>query len=237
MVSVIIPVYNHGKTIKTAIDSVLFQSYSPIEVVVVNDGSTDNTADALEVIRNDKKYNKLNIRIITTENRGAPSARNTGFEITTGEFVIFWDADTVADRQMLEKMVAALEMCPAASYAYSAFKFGFKTFKSQPFSADALKQSNYIDVTSLIRKNDFPKFDMAIKRFQDWDLWLTMLENKKTGVYIPEILYKKFVRSRKGISKWLPRFFYSLPFKTKAVKEYENARQIVLEKHCLTGTV
>ena len=104
---------------------------------------------------------------------------------------------------------------------------------SRPFSAEKLKELNYIDVTALIRRNQAVPFDQKIKRFQDWDLWLTMLEQNKTGIFVPEILYKKAVGVRQGISQWLPRFVYKLPWKIKAVKEYEAAREIVLQKHGL----
>ena len=131
LVSVIIPTYNHAATIRRAVESVFFQSYAPIELIIVNDGSTDNTGYVLDSIAKDKKYSRLNLKIVTTENLGAPSARNRGFRESTGEFIIFWDADTTGDNRMIGKMVAVLQASPDVSYAYSGFKFGFKKFKSQ----------------------------------------------------------------------------------------------------------
>lgn len=76
-------------------------------------------------------------------------------------------------------------------------------------------------------------FATSLNRFQDWDLWLSMLERGQTGIFIPEVLYEKTVGSREGISTWLPSFVYQLPWKSKEVKKYESAKQIILKKHHL----
>ena len=225
LISVIIPVYNHAKVLPQTIASIFKQTYRPLEIIIINDGSTDNFSEAVKELEE--------VKIINQENKGAPTARNRGLSEAKGEYVIFWDADTLAKSQMLEKMYQALLNNPGAAYAYSSFCFGFKKMLSRPFSAEKLKELNYIDVTALIRRNQAVPFDQKIKRFQDWDLWLTMLEQNKTGIFVPEILYKKAVGVRQGISQWLPRFVYKLPWKIKAVKEYEAAREIVLQKHGL----
>ena len=162
--------------------------------------------------------------------------------------VLFCDADVVLRKDCLEKMVRALEAHPEASYAYSSFKFGWKTFKLWPFDAPRLRKMPYIHTTSLIRCTALFKdspligqrtvlepsdpFDESITRLQDWDLWLTMLEQGHTGVWIPEVLYQ--VVSTKGtMSSWLPSFMYKLPWKTKAVRKYEAAVRIIKQKHNL----
>ena len=237
LISVIIPVYNHAHTLKRSIESIFNLTYRPLEVIVVNDGSTDNfdevIKDCLLLTDGDCIGAGSVLSVISQPNLGAPVARNRGFASSKGEYVIFWDADTLAHPQMLQKMFAYLQKHPEASYAYSQFKFGWKRIKSQPFDAGKLKQINYIDVTSLIRRADFPGFDESLKRFQDWDLWLTMLEQGKTGVFIPEVLYEKVVGSREGISTWLPSFMYQLPWKSVQVKKYETAKQIIVKKHNL----
>ena len=188
-------------------------------------------AEEIKKILADEKFLRLNIKIINQTNQGAPVARNCGFKEANGEYVIFWDADTIAQPEMLAKMVEVLEKNPENSYVYCDYKFGWKKMPSQEFDAGALKKQNYIDTTSLIRMKDFCGFDPALKRFQDWDLWLTMFEKNKIGIYLSECLYSKIVRGRKGMSGWLPKIFFKLPFKIKDVKEYEVAREIVLKKH------
>lgn len=85
-VSVIIPVYNKEKYIGKCIDSLLLQNYGELEIVAVNDGSSDGTAAVLE------RYG-ARIKLITTENRGVASARNTGLENAAGDYLLFLDAD------------------------------------------------------------------------------------------------------------------------------------------------
>jgi glycosyltransferase involved in cell wall biosynthesis len=172
--------------------------------------------------------------VLNQKNSGGPAARNRGFRESKGDMIVFWDADVVAVPTMLEKMHQALLENPNASYAYSRFKFGWKTIRSLPFDTDQLRRVNYITATSLIRRADFPGWDESLKRFQDWDLWLTMLAQNKTGVFVPEILFRAEVGGRAGISKWLPSFVYRLPFKIKAVREYESARAVIAKKHHLS---
>jgi glycosyltransferase involved in cell wall biosynthesis len=233
LVSIIIPVYNHARRLKQSLFSISEQTYRNLEIIIVNDGSTDDFEQQFLAIKNSPELSRLKIILINQKNSGAPAARNRGFVESTGEFIIFWDADTVGKPEMLRKMVNALEENKEASYAYSGFLFGVKKFSSKPFDAVELKKVNYIDTTSLIRRSDMLFFDPALKKFQDWDLWLNMLSKNKIGIYIPEILYKKFVGGRKGISEWLPRFAYHLPWKLPAVRRYEQARNIILAKHGL----
>ncbi len=237
LISVIIPVYNHAHTLKRTLESLFNQTYRPLEVIVVNDGSTDNfdevVKECLLLTDGDCIGAGSVLSVISQPNSGAPVARNKGFAMSKGEYVIFWDADTLAHPQMLQKMYAYLQKHSEAAYAYSQFKFGWKRIKSQQFDAAKLKQINYIDITSLIRRADFAGFDSSLKRFQDWDLWLSMLEKGKAGIFIPEVLYEKVVGSREGISTWLPKFMYQLPWKSKQVKKYDTAKEIVLRKHGL----
>ncbi len=251
LISIIIPVYNHAHTLGRCLLSVEKQTYRQLEVIIVNDGSTD---DFNKVIKHIKTRISIPIKVITQNNTGAAAARNRGFKEATGGYVIFWDADTVAKPEMLTKLKAALDRRPEASYAYSQFTFGWKTIKSQPFKVSDLMRVNYIDTTSIIRRSalaSYPyqgeagrglpssahacgPFDESLKRFQDWDLWLTLAEQNKTGTFVPEVLFKKIVSGRKGISSWLPSFVYRLPWKTKKVKEYEAAKKKILRKHRLT---
>lgn len=232
LISVIVPVYNHAHTLARCLASIRSQTYQPVQIIVVNDGSTDNFSHI---------KNKLRVQfdfiLLEQTNQGAPAARNAGFREATGEYVIFLDADTVAKLEMLERLERQLREHPEASYAYSQFKFGWKIMRGQNFKAADLKKYNYIDTTSLIRrealKNIPGPFDINLKRFQDWDLWLTLLEQNKIGTFVPEVLFKKIVSGRQGISRWLPSFLYNLPWKTKSVREYEQVCALIRAKHRL----
>jgi len=229
-ISIIIPTYQHGDTIETCLLSLFNQTFKDFEIIVVNDGSTDDTLEVLE------KY-KDRIKIISQENHGAPAARNRGFRESIGQFLIFSDADIKAKPEMLAKMLEALEKNPEASYAYSSFNWGWKAFNLHAFDAEALKKMNYITATTLIRREHFPGWDESFKKFQDWDLWLTMLEQGHIGVWVPEILFD-VIDTKATISRWLPSFMYKIPWEKigwmpKAIRRYNAALKIIKEKHHL----
>jgi len=235
LISIIIPVFNHAHTLEGCLRTVVWLSHNQsIELIIINDGSTDNFHETLRKIL--EKYpdiKALNPIVIDQPNLGAPVARNRGFKRAHGEYIIFLDADTICTPHMIDDLKIALEGNPQASYVYSQFRFGWKKMMSHEFDPELLKRINYIDVTSLIRAKDFTPFDESLKRFQDWDLWLTMLEQNKIGVFVPKVLFKKVVRGRKNISSWLPRFMYHLPWKSQKVREYEAAKEIIIKKHDL----
>jgi glycosyltransferase involved in cell wall biosynthesis len=236
LISVIIPVFNHARTLRRSIRSLVAQTYRPLEVVVVNDGSIDNFTETIEKIKSKIKTGADFIfKVISQENRGASAARNRGFKETIGDYIIFWDADTIGRPEMLERLKRQLDEHPENSYVYCQYKFGWKKMKSQPFSSADLKKYNYIDTTSLVRREALgvAPFDESLARFQDWDLWLTLLEQNKAGIFAPEVLYTKIVHGRKGYSSWLPSFVFRLPWKTMAVKNFELAKKVVLDKHHL----
>lgn len=230
--SVIIPTYQHASTIGQCLDSIFAQTRLPDEIIVVNDGSTDGTDTVLDQYRD-------RVTILKQENQGGNIARNNGFDRSTGDLIIFCDADVIMRQDMLESMEQTLQENPLASYAYSGFRFGWKSFRSFSFDSAKLRQFNYIHTTSLIRRNAFPNFDPNIRRFQDWDVWLTMLESGHTGKFIDQELFKILTDdSRPGISQWRPSFLFQipweqLPWKPKSVKKYHEARNIIAQKHGL----
>lgn len=232
MISIIIPVYNQAAKLIKTLDSISKQSYQDYEVIIVNDGSSDNVenlcADYLKKLQTSDHYLFLN-----QENKGAPAARNRGEQEAKGDYLLFCDADAILHPQALEYMRSYLEANPSASYAYSSFLWGKKLFKLTDFDSEKLKRQPYIHTMSLIKRVDYPAggWDESIKKFQDWDLWLTMLEAGKIGVFVPQILFT--VAPGGTISSWLPSFAYKLfPF-LPAVKKYNKAMKIIKDKHGL----
>ena len=103
-ISVIIPAYNVGEYIDKCLHSVLSQTYADLEVIVVNDGSTDDTAGRM------KKYEKDNrLRLIEQQNAGVSAARNTGIAAATGAYIAFVDSDDYLELDMYERLYTALE--------------------------------------------------------------------------------------------------------------------------------
>ncbi len=233
-ISIIIPVYNHGQALVQCLESIRNQTtFSPparggdtegvgvrglIEVIIVDDGSREPVGDVTDA------------RVIRQENKGAPAARNRGFKESSGAYVLFCDADVVMEPDMLAKMSQALDENPGVSYAYSSFKFGWKKFRLWEFDAKRLRQMPYIHTTSLMRREHFPEFDESLQRLQDWDLWLTMLEQGHIGKWIPEALFT--VKSGGTMSSWLPSFLTKLPFGSTN-KAYQRAVAEMKHKHGL----
>lgn len=236
-ISIIIPTYQHASTLVRCLDSIFAQSRAADEIIVVDDGSTDDTQEVLKEFQHRRGLGIPPITIINQENQGAPAARNHGFKKTTGSLVLFCDADVEMRPEMLAELEQALKTHPDASYAYSGFQWGWKTFTSFPFDAARLKQMNYIHTSALIRREKFPMFDTSLKRFQDWDLWLTMLEQGSKGTYVDKSLFLVIQEDRpERMSNWLPSLIIRFPWKYIGwmpirVKKYYDAKRIILEKH------
>jgi len=232
MISLIIPVYNQAKKIIKILTSIAQQTYRDYEVIIVNDGSTDGVeatfVNYYHGLKDDNHYLFLN-----QSHQGAPAARNRGAREAHGEYLFFCDADAILEPAALEIMFQSLVNNPRASYAYPSFNWGRKLFRVGEFDPDKLKAAPGIHTMALIRRTDFPAtgWDENIKKFQDWDLWLTMLEQGKSGVWVPWILFT--VAPGGTISAWLPSAAYKfLPF-LPAVKKYQSALEIIKNKHGL----
>lgn len=228
MISIIIPIYNQADKLFQCLDSIKKQIYNNYEIIIVDDGSIDNLG---KVLGKCKSIFGIKLSVAEQENQGAPSARNNGFGKSKGEYLLFCDADAILKPQALGIMLQALQYNPKASYAYSSFLWGKKLFKLEQFNAKKLKQMPYIHTMSLIRREHFPKngWDESIKKLQDWDLWLTMLDQGHVGIWIDQVLFK--IKPGGVYSNWLPSFAYKLfPFLPSA-KRYKEAVEIIKMKH------
>ncbi|MDP2656216.1 MAG: glycosyltransferase family A protein [bacterium] len=232
MISVIIPTYNRADQLPKTLDAIFTQNYKEIEVIVVNDGCTDDTENILAPYWDRIHYFKQ-------ENKGAPVARNLGFRHSKGAYLMFADDDQEFAPHAFSTLVSALETHPDASYAYYSFYWGVKLFPGRPFDADFLRRQPYIHTSALIRREQFPGFDESIKKFQDWDLWLTMLEQGHTGYFVDDVLATIVQRKAgTGISTWMPKIMYKIPWKKfgihiKAIEKYETAMKVIQKKHKL----
>lgn len=230
MISIIIPIHNQADKIESCLKSILAQTFKDWELIVVDDGSEDNIKEIIQ--NNINLFPKDRFLFFSKQNEGSNPTRNFGFDKSKGDYVIFCDADIIMKENMLEKMIKTLEENPQASFVFSSFMYGKKLFRLFPYDKERLRTMPYIHTTSLIRRSDFPGFDPKTKRLQDWDLWLTLLEKNKTGVWIDEVL---FLAQLGGghFSSWLPSFAYKLlPWLSK-VKKYKEAVNAIKIKHNL----
>jgi glycosyltransferase involved in cell wall biosynthesis len=105
MVTIIVPIYNSEKYIKRCLDSVCAQSYTDLEIILVNDGSTDNSLNILqEYAESDNR-----IKVVNQENKGVAAARNTGLRNATGDFILYVDSDDWIEKNMVQRMLELME--------------------------------------------------------------------------------------------------------------------------------
>ncbi len=185
-VSIIITVYNLATYLEEAIRSVLNQTYQDMEIIVVDDGSTDNTRELVMNFANPK------INYIFQKNRGAGAARNTGIRASTGRYIAFLDADDVWLPQKLELQLKVIESSPWASVIYCDMYFYgttdytlpetfFQQFKWPPPWGKVLDKmairSFGIPSTLLVKRDVFEKiglFDEGLPYCDDYDMLLRM---------------------------------------------------------------
>jgi len=185
-VSVIIPTYNRRDYVQEAIDSVLAQTHTDYEIIVVDDGSTDGTGEALRARYGDR------IRYVWQENQGESVARNRGIEMAQGEYVAFLDSDDLWLPEKLEKEVPVLEASHDAVLVFTpawpvdaggqrlsdiAISGGIDRNK---LTLEALCMENALGSagsTALVRRGSLERvggFDRSIRYSEDWDLWLRL---------------------------------------------------------------
>jgi glycosyltransferase involved in cell wall biosynthesis len=139
--------------------------------------------------------------IIVNDNEGtAPKKRNDGFKMATQPYLFFCDDDIILPANYLESLLNVLEKNSDKGYSYTGYHGivlypdshpmrGNFQIPSRPFSGNALRQGNYISTMSLMRKEVFPGFDENLKRLQDWDIFLTMLNRGIEGVFVPNLKF------------------------------------------------
>lgn len=185
MFSIIVPLYNKAEYIEKAIDSVLAQTFQDFELIIVNDGSIDNSLEKL------KKYNDSRIKIISQNNSGVSTARNNGVASAKYEFVAFLDADDWWDANFLAEMKLLIEnYSEAAIFGCNYFyvKNGKSRVDYKGLGNDFLAgYIDYMDIYSksfcvpfncsfvVVRKSVFQKmggFKFKLKFGEDFDLWI-----------------------------------------------------------------
>ena len=204
LVSIIIPCYNHGAYIQDAIDSVLAQTYTNWEIIIVNDGSTDNfTIDKLNLIKENR------IAVIHQENKGVSAARNCGATKAQGHFMLFLDGDDKIEAEYLQLAIEAFTANPNLSYVYCDIQeFGesdnFRTIESLNLKKTLL--NNQTHVSAIIKKELWlasPGFDENFKEgWEDWDFIITLLKIGIEFYKIPKglLFYRILNNSRDTIA-------------------------------------
>ena len=207
-VSVIIPTYNNAQFLPETLDCVLNQTIKDVEVLVIDDGSTDNTKDVMAQYTD--QYPDQ-VKYVVQKNQGPAAARNNGIKQATGDYVAFVDSDDLWEKEKLEIQLAFLEKNPDYSFAYSDVyamdeegRIG-KTMMSlkHPVSGDIfypLLKENFVSIpTSIVNRKCFETVegfceDPQIISTEDHHFWLK-LANYFKGGFIDKPLAKYRIRS------------------------------------------
>ena len=201
IVSVIIPTYNRTALLPRAIRSVLNQSFQDFELIIVNDGSTDNTEEVVKSFEDNK------IRYIRHEkNRGGSAARNTGIKAAQGQYIGLLDDDDEWLPEKLEKQINKFQgLSEGYGVVYSGFSYVYEK-KGEIISNNVpMLRGNVYDSlikgcilgspTPVIKKICFQKagfFDETLPSCQDWDMWIRISKNYNFD-FVPDILAKHYV--------------------------------------------
>ena len=200
IVSVVIPAHNAMPYLITALNSVLQQTFGDFEVLVVDDGSQDDTGDWITTV-NDRR-----VLLISQANQGASGARNTGISHAKGQYIAFLDADDIWNPVKLEKQVDYLNnhqdvgLVSTKAVLVDA-EARFVREIEQPYAAniaiETLLESNCIlcGSTPLVRRSCFNTvgvFDLELRTFEDWDMWIRIAYHYPIAVIMePLVSYRQ----------------------------------------------
>lgn len=196
-VSIVMPCYNDGKYIEESIKSILNQTYKNIELIIINDGSTDEYTN--ELIDKSKWPNTI---ILKSNRLGPAGARNLAIEKASGKYILPLDADDTIDSTYIEKAVRIMEKNQSIGVVYcKADLFGEQSgiWDLPSYSLDKMLLDNIVFVTSLFRKEDWSNvggFNTHMEHgMEDYDFWLSILEIERDIYQIPEVLFHYRIKS------------------------------------------
>jgi glycogen(starch) synthase len=203
LVSIVVTYFRLAEYVAEAIESLLAQTYDPLQIVVVNDGSFEARDRILE-----RLAERHPIELVAQPNSGLAAARNLGISQALGDYVLSFDADNVAERRLVERLVEALEGDPEIAYAtcWSAFvdEWGRPLKPEQNGYQPLGNWSRLIgednvagDATALIRRPLFERglrYDPELTSYEDWHFYRQLRRQGLVGQVVPERLYRYRVR-------------------------------------------
>ena len=198
-ISIIIPTYNAGQYIKEALDSVFAQSFQDFEVIIVDDGSTDDTTQKVKTLSDPR------ILYVYKENQGPAAARNYGLNLARGEYIAFLDVDDLWQPHKLEMHVDLMRSSPLMGMSFSWFQILFdqpvQRFESPWFSPPQKQILGFVDFlernwtghsSSVVLRTQCMKdcqgFDESFYTGEDYYLWLQIAQRGWGIGFLPEAL-------------------------------------------------
>jgi glycosyltransferase involved in cell wall biosynthesis len=187
-VSVVIPCFNQGHYLAEAVESVLAQTRQPDQIIIVNDGSTDNTAEVAARFRG--------VKFLSQDNRGLAAARNAGLKHAAGDYILFLDADDILLPAAIEHCLAAFAAQPNVALVHGGFRVvdsrGQLIFETLPQPAAdpfaALLKRNYINMNGTVMYDvailsQDGGFDETLRCCEDYDVYFRLVRHYPIGAY------------------------------------------------------
>ena len=225
MISVVIPLYNKARSIHDTLQSVCAQTYADFEVLVVNDGSTDEGASIAS------KYHDARVRVIYKENGGVCSARNRGIEEAKGEYVALLDGDDQWDKDYLAEQVKMIQDFPeAAMWGINFAELnggklirkletdlpdGYRGYVENYFQMPKRVSDLFCSSSVMIRKDVFDEVGMCDERIrysEDSDMWFRIIANYPVAFYDKYMVWYLYDAENRAMNRtrllkyWLPYF-------------------------------
>jgi glycosyltransferase involved in cell wall biosynthesis len=196
-VSVVLTVHNYADFVGDAIRSVALSAFKEVEVVAIDDASTDDSVAAVEAACRELPWLSLK-HVRLGRNRGLPAARNLAVSHASADLLFILDADNEVLPQGLDRLVEELERNPDAGFAYGIVQsFDAKgpadLMNWLPWDPARLRQGNYIDAMALLRRSALESIggystDPALYGWEDFALWLALAEQGTRGVHVPDFV-------------------------------------------------
>lgn len=235
LVSIIIPSYQSADFVSTAIDSCLSQTYSNIEIIVIDDGSTDDTHNILT-----KYIDSKEINYIYQNNKGLSGARNTGLIIANGEYIQFLDADDTIHPDKIQLQINYLikhteDIGVYSDYVVQKNNHIIHYMKKYP-AGNLFKNVAYSSFvmpihTVLLQNKQLPFFDESLKQGEDRDFWLNLFQdNMHTFGFVNEILATYILHDKNMTHQTENNLLSVLNVLTKHLIICSKQQQIILEE-------
>ena len=222
MISIIIPCYNVAEFLRETLDCVIEQSYSNWECIIVDDGSSDSTADiAAEYTNKDSRF-----KYIYQANKGLAGARNVGIKSSFGKYILPLDGDDLINESYIEKAVKILEEKADVKVVYAFARFFGSTkinlWRLRDYSYSQLLLGNMIFCSCIYRRSDYDRvngYDETMPVYEDWDFLIRLLYPYGEVFCIPKTMF--FYRIRRG----------SLTNSADSTKRCEDAKKYIFKKN------
>lgn len=180
LVTIVIPCYNYAEYVGEAIVSVINQTYSNIELIVINDGSTDNSDNVIK-----KLLKKYNFKYINQHNQGIIAVRNKAINIAKGEYLVQLDADDAIPTNYVNELVKSAQKDNGKSDIFYTPALDFnnneKIIDPPVFNIEILKHYNFIHASAMVKTRIIKKYqydkNLESLGLEDWDMYLNMCLN------------------------------------------------------------